>query len=650
MSTQELGFKAEVQQLLDLMIHSVYSERDVFLRELVSNAADALDKARFLGLTRDDLTQAAHEEPAIRITVDDEAKVIVIEDDGIGMSREEAVLHLGTIAHSGSREFLNELESAEDKPSLIGQFGVGFYSCFMVAREVQVETRSALPDVPAVRWTSQGAGTYTVEEVERVHRGTTITMFLRDDAVEFADAAKLSDVVKRHSDFLPWPVWVGEEKANTARAIWHESPSSLSDEEANQFYKSVSHDWREPALRIHARVDSPIQYAALLFVPSDRPFDLLQPDAERGPRLYARRVMIVEHARDLLPDWLRFVKGVVDSEDITLNVSREMVQKTSTVRRIRKALTKKVLKELASLARREAREAEEASEPTEGELIDGEEVEAPTAPTQHYLQIWKAFGMLLKEGFYHERDDWGDYLLPLFRFSHVEGDDDVLISLADYKEAMPEGQDTIWYLTSDSREAALRSPHLEGARKHGWNVLLMTDPVDEWLMQVLSEFDGVPVKSVARGEFTNDEADEENDEEKLDLIELTPWLESIYAGAVSSVRPSKRLTDSPCVLVDDEQGPSANMERLMKAANQPVFGVKRHLELNARHPIVRNLAALHSGGQDAVAAPMARLLLDNAFLMEGTVDDAQGIGQRLQAMLEQASSSALATAAPAEGA
>lgn len=610
-------FKAEVSELLDLMIHSLYTDREIFLRELVSNGADALDKVRFLELTREDLTPAAGDKAGIRVTLDEEAKTITIEDDGVGLTQDEAVKNLGTIAHSGSKKFIEALKDGEaSAPELIGQFGVGFYAAFMVAEEVVVETLSALPGEEAVMWKSKGKGTYTVGKSEREHRGTSITLKLRDDSDEFADVWRLKGIVKRYSDFLPWPVDVDGEQANTAKAIWQETPTQVKDEEANAFYKTLSNDWMDPAHRIHVKVDSPLQYAAMLFIPATPPHDLFLQHAERGPRLYARRVMIMEHASELLPDWLRFIRGVVDSEDVQLNVSREMLQKTPVVRKIREALIKRVLKELVRLSTRPVEEDEE----------------------DVYATLWKNFGVLLKEGAYHEQGDTRDKLVKLLRFNAVShDDDDGQISLAAYKEAMPEGQDTIWYLTGESRESALASPLLESFRKKGHDVLLLTSPVDEWLVSAITEFDETPLKSVARGEVDLDEAIEDG----ADLTGLAPWLKELFDGAVFDVRASGRLTDSACVLVDSEDGISGNMERILREAQQNAPAAQRVLELNTGHPLVKNLAQLHADGKTSSAEPIARLLLDDALLLEGTVKDPAAIGRRLQALLEQASAAAL---------
>ena len=548
MTVTEHGFRAEVQQLLDLMIHSVYSDREVFLRELVSNAADALDKARFLALTRPDLTPPGTESPGIRVSVDADAKTVTLEDDGIGMTQQEVVDNLGTIARSGTKAFVQQLEEGAEAPQLIGQFGLGFYSAFMVADEVLVETKSVEPEAPAVRWRSKGEGSFSVEEGTRAERGTSITLFLRDDAVDFADESRIKAIIRKHSNFLAWPIHFGDDQVNSGKALWCEPPSQVTDEEANGFYKSVAMDWQDPARRIHVKVDSPLQYAAMLFVPDTRPFDLFQPDANKGPRLYARRVLIEEHAKELLPDWLRFLKGVVDSEDIQLNVSREMVQKTPIVKKIRDALVKRVLKDLGKWAK--------AAPPEDPEAEDA-------APT--YESFWRNFGMLLKEGYYHDRFAWGEKLLPLLRFNALSHDDgEGLMSLQAYKEAMAEGQDTIWFLTAESREAALASPHLEAFQKKGWDVLLLTDPVDEWLMSVLTEFDETAVKSVSRGELDLDDDADDEAEAKADLQEFTPWVKDLLSDHVVDVRESSRLTDSACVLVDADDGISGSIKDFIR--------------------------------------------------------------------------------------
>jgi molecular chaperone HtpG len=631
LSATEHGFQAEVQQLLDLMIHSVYSEREVFLRELVSNAADALDKVRFLALTRPELLPSGDPEPGIRITVDTDAKSITIDDDGIGMTHEEAVKYLGTIAHSGTKAFAARLRESKERhegaPELIGQFGIGFYSAFMVARQVVVETRSAEPDADPVRWTSEGAGTYTIDRGEREHRGTSITLHLRSDADDFASASRLSDIIERYSNFVTWPIRVEGTQANEGKALWRQAPSDVTGEQAAAFYKAISGDWSDPALTVHLRADTPFQYAAMLFIPSQRPWDLFTPNIDRGPRLYAKNVLITEHAKGLLPDWLRFVSGVVDSEDISLNVSREMVQQTPMLQKIGAALVKRVLKDLSRLADRE-----------------GDDHDAK-ADRERYAGIWRNFGVLIKEGYYHSGPDLRDKIKPLLRFNARSHDSDQgLLGLADYKAAMPQAQDAIWYITAPDRATALQNPALEAFARKGWDVLLLTDPVDEWVLTALSEFDGTPLKSVNRGEVDLDD-DAQDTGDKADLSALLPFMKSLFDGQVADVRGSSRLTDSAAVLVDADDGISSNLERILKQANQAVPASRRVLEVNPRHPLIQSLATLHERGQRQVVEPLSRLLLDEARLVDGTLDEPAAMGRRVQELLQQVAARAASDAA-----
>lgn len=640
MSSVEHGFKAEVQQLLDLMIHSIYSDREVFLRELVSNASDAMDKVRFMEVTRNDLTGAVSETPGIRITVDEDAKAIVLEDDGVGMTEEEVVQNLGTIAHSGTKSFTEHLanrsdeDSNEGAPDLIGQFGIGFYSAFMVAREVVVETRSAEPDASPVLWKSEGAGTYSLEQGDRAHRGTRITIHLRSDADEFCSAARLSQIIRKYSNFVHWPVTVGSAgsedepaQANDGKALWRTAPSEVTEEEQSAFYKQLSGDWEDPALTVHLRVDTPLQYSAMLFVPSQRPYDLFIPNVDRGPRLYARRVLITEHAKGLLPDWMRFVSGVVDSEDISLNVSREMVQQTPVLQKIGEGLQKRILKELGKL------------------LKPREDEELTRSNRETFEKVWSAFGVLFKEGYYHSGPDTRERLKPLMMFNTRKAESETqLTTLKEYVDAMPEGQEAIWYITAESRESALRNPTLEAFEKRGWDVLLLTDPVDEWLITVFSEFNGTPLQSVTRGELDLDEGEDEDTEDNV--VGLLPWMEEALAGQVAGVRKSGRLTDSAAVLVDADDGISANMERILKQANQATPPSRRILEVNANHPLIKNMAALReSGAQDAVE-PLAQLLLDEAKLLDGSLDEPAAMGRRIQALMEQVAAAAVDAAQP----
>jgi molecular chaperone HtpG len=607
-------FEADVRQILHLVTHSLYSDREIFLRELVSNASDALDKCRFVGLQRDDL-RTIEGEPSIRVTCDAEAFTITIEDDGIGLTAEEAAEHLGTIARSGTSAFAEALKDKGDNPNaLIGQFGVGFYSAFMVADEVLVESLSALPDEAAVCWKSDGGDGYDLSEGTRTVRGTSITLKLREDAQEFANNDKLSEIVRKHSDFVPWPVMIDDAQVNRAKAIWMQSPSDVSEDDYNELYKHVSMDWQEPLTRIHIRAEGTLQFNAILFIPKNRPWQLDRMDHKVGVQLFQKGVKVLDHADDIVPRFLRFVTGVVDSPDLDLNVSREILQQTPIVQAIRKQVTKKLLKHLAAEAKKEEEE-------------------------NQYDQFWGEFGHILKEGFAEEPGKSKDLLTELLRFETTESDG-ATVSLVDIKEGMEEGQESIWYLTSVDKDRIHAKPVLEGFRKRDWAVLLMTDPVDEWVAMSVSEFDGVTLKSVLTGELPEDEDDNEDTKKAKDEARpLITWMSELLSPEVAEVRMSNRLTDSPSVLVDKEGGMGSNMERILKAANQEVGpGAQRVLEINPNHTLVQTLAKLNNDGTTGLE-PFARLLLDHACIAEGKLEDPQGFAGRLQALMEKAAAS-----------
>ncbi|MCB9742338.1 MAG: molecular chaperone HtpG [Alphaproteobacteria bacterium] len=599
-----LGFTAEVRQLLDLVIHSLYSDREIFLRELISNASDALDRARFLTLSRPEL-RAAEGEPQITITADAEAGTLTITDNGIGLTAEEAVEHLGTIARSGTKAFAQAMEEDEreekvDASTLIGQFGVGFYSALMVAERVEVRSLSGEPEAEAILWSCDGSTDYHIGPGERETRGTDVVLHLREDAKEYLEADRLQEVVQRHSRYVGYPIYVGEEQVNEPKALWTRDPSELEDDDYKGFYKQLTGDWADPATWAHIRADVPMQYRALLFIPSQAPMDLNYVDGKRVMKLYARRVLIDEEARKLLPDYLRFVRGVVDSEDIQLNVSREMVQKTPLFDKLGKQLTGKVLRHLRDLAKKDPEE---------------------------YTALWRDFGTVLKEGL-HSDADQRKRLLELARFYSTRANDDSLVSLQEYVEAMPEGQDTIWFLTGPDLATARRSPHLEAFKKKGWEVLLMVDPVDEWVVQSIHAFEETPLKSVARGEL---ELDEEEEAKELDE-DFIGWLNGLLAGEVKEVRASNRLTNSASVLVDDEWGLSGNMQRILASVQKGMPPSMRILEVNPSHPMVEALANLHAQGRASEAEPLGRLLLDQAQLAEGVVSDPGKLLERMRAL------------------
>ncbi|MCK6514540.1 molecular chaperone HtpG [Myxococcota bacterium] len=602
------SFDAEVRQLLDLVIHSLYSDRDIFLRELISNASDALDRARVEGLARPEL-RAGEGEPGVSITVDADAGTLTLSDNGVGLTAEQAKKALGTIAHSGTKAFaeLLKAQGRGGEHNLIGQFGVGFYSALMVADRVEVRSLSAEPDAEAIVWSCDGSTTFQITPGERATRGTDIVLYLREDSKEYLDADRIRGVVQKHSRYVGYPIKLGEEQLNEPQVLWTKNPAEVTEEEHKRFYKQVSGDWADPAVTLHVRADAPIQYSALLYIPERAPHDLNHVNGRRPLKLYARKVLILDEARELLPDWLRFVRGVADCEDLQLNVSREMVQKTPVVEKLRKALTSRLIKRLETFAKDDN---------------DG------------YLRFWKEFGPTLKEGVHHDSDN-REKLVKLCRFNTTRHDDgEGLVSLEELIAAMPEGQDTIWYLTGPDRETCARSPHLEQLRKKNVEVILLTDAIDEWFVQSVTEHQGKTWKSAARGA---QEADEAEDAPKPTLdAGLTGWLNGLFAGSVKEVRASSRLTESPSVLVDDDWGLGANMERILRGVQKDLPTSRRILEINPDHPMVKALGRLQEEGRAEEAAPLAHLLLDQARLVEGDVSDPAGLVQRLRALSELA--------------
>ena len=606
-----LPFQAEVKQLLDLVVHSLYSDREIFLRELISNASDALDRVRFAGLQRNDL-RAAEGEPGVVVTVDKDKGTITISDNGIGLTREQAVEHLGTIARSGTKAFAENLrERGTSAEGLIGQFGVGFYASFMVAHRVVVESMSAEPDAEPIRWESDDGGTFNVEPGSRTTRGTDVILHVRTDAVEFLDDTRLRSIVEKHSDFLQYPVSLDGEQVNKSTALWSRSPSEVSDDDYKAFYKHVCGDWQDPQAWSHFRSEAPLEFSAVLFVPTKRPFDLDHPDVKRGLKLYQRRVLVLEHAEAFLPRYLRFVRGVVDAPEVSLNVSREILQNTPVITSIKKQIVKRVLRRLKEMSK-----------------------ETPA----EYQTFWENFGATLKEGVAEDGDN-KDALLPLLRFRTTETTDaEPLRDLAAIKANLKEGQDTIWYLTGLDIDRMKVSPQLERFRKKGWEVVLLSDPVDEWVVMNVTEFEGTPLKSVARGDLEADD-DPIAEEARKQAEPFATWLAGLLGGNVSSVRPSARLTESPAVLVDSDWGVSANLERILRAARQDGPKAQRILEINPEHTLVKRLVGLHRDGRSEAAEPLALLLLDYAKIAEGTLDDAAGFSKRLSALMESASAS-----------
>ena len=599
MTIETRGFQTEAKQLLHLMIHSLYSNREIFLRELISNASDAIDKLRFESLS-DDALIADDPEFRIRIDFDADAKTLTVADNGIGMTREEVIEQLGTIAKSGTAEFFERLTGDQRQDAqLIGQFGVGFYSAFMAADEVEVITRRAGTG-NGTRWKSKGEDEFTVEDAE-ADRGTRVVLHLKSDAEEFAEAFRLRSIVRKYSDHIGVPVVMsaeaggesddkdedeenapGEEVINSATALWTRSRSEVKDDEYKEFYKHVSHDFEDPIAWSHNRVEGRLEYTSLVFIPRRAPFDLWNRESPRGLKLYVQRVFIMDDAEQFLPLYLRFVRGIVDSNDLPLNVSREILQEDPAVTTIRNALAKRVLDALSRL---------------EGDDYD---------------TFWDEFGQVVKEGIAEDFTN-REAIMKLLRFSSTGKDgEEQRTSLSDYADRMQDGQKKIYYLIADNLAAARQSPHLEVFRQRGIEVLLLTDRIDEWFMTFVNEFDGKTLQDVTRGELDLD--DEAKAEDRAEDDGLAERIKSALADRVESVRRSTRLTDSPACLVLGEHDMGAQMRRLMEATGQSVPDAKPHFEFNPDHPLVLKLDGEADEGR---FADLVKVLFDQASLAEG---------------------------------
>ncbi|MFT3779169.1 MAG: molecular chaperone HtpG [Ottowia sp.] len=643
MSTQKHAFQAEVAQLLHLVTHSLYSNKEIFLRELVSNASDACDKLRFEALADPSLYG---EQPAleIRIAIDKDARTLTVTDTGIGMSEAEAVAHLGTIAKSGTREFMGKLSGDQKADAqLIGQFGVGFYSGFIVADRITVESRRAgLPPEAGVRWVSTGAGDFEVEAITRAERGTSVILHLREDALDFADGWRIRELIGKYSDHIALPIkmegeqWedgqeegqpgrmvkTGEwETVNQATALWARPRKDITDEQYVQFYEQTAHDWQPPLAWTHNRVEGSTEYTQLLYIPSHAPMDLWERERKAGVKLYVRRVFIMDDAEQLLPRYLRFVKGVVDSADLPLNVSRELLQESRDVKAIREGNTRRVLGLLEDLAKAEPAEAP----PAEG----GDDKAA--APRDKYAAFWREFGAVLKEGLGEDHAN-RERIAKLLRYASTTTDTPT-VSLADYKARMKEGQKAIYYITADTLAAARNSPQIEIFRKKDIEVLLMTDRVDEWALSHLREFDGTPLQSVAKGAVDlgdlQDEAEKKAAEEAAEHVKpLLDRLRAALRDQVEDVRVTTRLVDSPACLVVKDGGMSTQLARLLKQAGQPVPDTRPVLEINPEHALVRKLA------DSPRFDDLAHILYDQALLAEGGLpEDPAGYVRRVNALL-----------------
>ncbi len=600
---ETLGFQTEVKQLLNLMIHSLYSNKEIFLRELISNASDAEDKLRFAALKDDSLFES-DPDLKIRLDFDAENNTVTLSDNGIGMSRDDVIQNLGTIAKSGTAEFLRQLSGDEKKDSkLIGQFGVGFYSAFIVADSVEVFTRRAgTPAEEGVHWESKGDGEFTIEPVSLDQRGTKIVLHLKEDAKEFADGFRLRGLVKKYSDHISFPVVMKteaeegkepeDETVNDATALWTLSRSEIKDEEYKEFYKHIAHDFEDPLTWSHNRVEGKLDYTSLLFIPGRAPFDLYNREAPRGLKLYVQRVFIMDDAEQFLPLYLRFTKGVIDSNDLSLNVSREILQNDSTVESIRTAVTKRVLDMLSKLSKKEP---------------------------EQYQKFWDEFGTVIKEG---PAEDFGnrEKIGSLLRFASTHtGESTQNVSLEDYIGRMKEGQSKIYYITADNFTAAKSSPHLEVFRKKGVEVLILSDRIDEWMMGYLTEFDGKQFQDVARGELDLGEVETEEDKKHQEEAtkehkELLERIKAALEDRVQDVRVTNRLTDSPACLVVGDFDMGAQMKKIMEAAGQKVPDSKPIFEINVEHPLVQRLEK--EQGEERFGE-LSAVLLDQATLASG---------------------------------
>ena len=620
---ETLGFQTEIKQLLDLMIHSLYSNKEIFLRELISNASDAADKLRFLALS-DEALYDGDTELKIWVSFDKEARTITIRDKGIGMSREEVIENIGTIAKSGTQQFLKSLSGDQSKDrNLIGQFGVGFYSAFIVADRVTLLTRRAgLAAEHGVCWESAGEGEYSIETVERQDRGTEIILHLRDGEDELLNDYRLRSIIKKYSDHITLPivmtktvhhedesVTVEDEVVNSATALWARSKSEVTDEEYNEFYKHVAHDFEAPLTHIHTKVEGTNEYNALLFVPARAPFDLWDRTQRRGVKLYVRRVFIMDDSEQLLPPYLRFIRGVIDCSDLPLNISREILQNNKQIDNIRSGVVKKVLSALEQLAKNEG---------------------------EKYETFWREFGRTFKEGVI---DDFSNKtrVAKLLRFASTHDDNAIpKISLEDYVSRMKAGQEKIYYITAENFTAASHSPHLEIFRKKGIEVLLLAEQIDEWLVTHLTDFEGKPLQSVTKGELDLGDLADAEEKKQVEQIanEMKPLVERMKAALVDKVqdiRITGRLTQSPACLVADSHGMDSSLERLLKSAGQHIPSSKPIMEINPQHPIIKRI---HSETHEAKFKDWVLILFDQALLSEGGhLDDPAAFVQRVNEML-----------------
>jgi molecular chaperone HtpG len=643
-SPEPVAFRAEIQQLLDILVHSLYTEKEIFLRELLSNASDALNRLQFETLTNRNIVDEGVE-LGIWLEADEDARTLTIRDSGIGMTQEELVENLGTIAKSGAKEFLQAMEAAGKKgqgvtADVIGQFGVGFYSVFMVAEEVTVTSRSYQPEASAAFWTSSGQGTYQVGPAEKSERGTTLSIKLKEEAKEFARGYRLRQVVKTHSDFVAFPIYLLEEKAaakdeektrewnqiNQQKAIWRQSAREVDEDKYKSFYQQFTLDFGEPLLRLHTSADAPVQFYALLFIPSKKDYRLFGAKEDHGLKLYSRKVLIQENFKNLLPNYLRFVEGVVDSEDIPLNVSREMVQSTPLIEKIKTTLVRRIAGELEKLAEEKA---------------------------ASYATFWQEFGGFIKEGLATDPDSKAKFT-DLLRFqSSQSAKADELVSLKQYTERMKSGQSEIYYILGDSFESVSRSPHLDYFKKHNLEVLYLTDPLDSFMLIGLTEYNGKPLKNVDNASLDLPEADKKEDDKPAEETIPSDQFEAVISRfkatlgeRVEDVVESKILTDSPCRLVNPANAVNTNMQRVQRLLGKDFQIPKKILEINRNSTLIQSLSArLNANAEDPLVNPLIEQLFENALVIEGIHPNPAEMIPRIQQLMEAAA----ALAAPKKG-
>ncbi len=609
-NVETFEYKAEMKQLLHLIVHSLYTHPEIFLRELISNASDALNKVRFLKLTSQNILDAEGPLHAT-ITVDRQESTFRIEDTGIGMTREDLVNRIGTVASSGTLEFVKQAKEGGEGASadLIGKFGVGFYSIFMVTDEVVVETRHADPESKGYRWTSNGEGTYTIEEIDKPTRGTTISFKFKDEFDDFSDEYRIKNIIKKYSNFVDFPVFVGSEEVNTVQALWQKKKDDITEDEHTEFYKFITNDWQPPLAHLHLNIEGKVNFKALLYIPGTAPQAYYRDEDEKTLALYSNKVMIMESCKDLVPDYLRFLRGVVDTEDLPLNVSREVTQNSPVMTKIREVITGRILGLL-----------EEWSDKDD----------------ERFMKFYKQFSPRFKTGV---NSDFAnkDRVIDLLRFETTMTEEGKMIQLEQYVKNMKESQKEIFYLFGEHRDVLLRNPKLEYYRKNGLEVLLLTDPVDLFTITFIPEFDGKPLTSIEKADIAEEE-DKERDAQEEAAKPLIELFKETLGDKVEDVRPSRRLVDSPAVLVAGKAGLDVHMERMMKLMNQNFESAKRILEINIQHPLLQNLVAMQSQGAEKERIRMfVNQLYEGALLLDGNLTSATDFVSRMTQFMVEAS-------------